>query len=123
MNKILIVDDDKATATLLRTLFEIEGLQGVICQRADRVVSDVRTQKPDVVLMDAHLAEIDSLGILSELKADPELRHTPVIMVSGMDRRSEFLPAGAVEFILKPFRPADLMVVLRRYLPPQGASE
>lgn len=117
MGKILIVDDDKATATLLRTLFEIEGLLGIICPHADDVITDVRKEKPDVVLLDAHLAEIDSLGILKKMKADPDLRGTPVVVVSGMDRSAEFLPAGAVEFILKPFKPTDLMVALKRYLP------
>jgi len=117
LNKILIVDDDKATATLLRTLFDLEGMTGVICPRADLVVADVRREKPDVVLMDAHLAEIDSLGILRELKADPELCGATVVIVSGMDRSSEFLPAGAADFILKPFKPTELMATLRRYLP------
>ena len=116
MHKILIVDDDKATATLLRTLFEMEGLQGVICSRADQVVGDMRREQPDVLLMDAHLAEIDSLGILREIKADGGLRRTPVVMVSGMDRSSEFLPAGAAEFVLKPFKPSDLMTVLKKHL-------
>ncbi len=116
MNKILIVDDDKATATLLRTLFEIEGLEGVVCSRAEQVVSDVRREAPDVLLMDAHLAEVDCLGILREIKADPVLREIPVVMVSGMDRSGEFLAEGAAEFVLKPFKPADLMSVLRRQL-------
>ena len=116
MTKILIVDDDKATATLLRTLFEIEGIEGAVCSRADQVVADVRSEQPDLVLMDAHLAEVDSLNILHELKADSALSAIPVIMVSGMDRREEFVPAGAADFVLKPFKPADLMSILRRHL-------
>lgn len=116
MPKILIVDDDKATATLLRTLFEMEGLQGVICSRADQVIGDLRREQPDVLLMDAHLAEIDSLNILRDIKADKALRRIPVVMVSGMDRSSEFLPAGAAAFVLKPFKPSDLMTVLKHQL-------
>ncbi len=118
MHKILIVDDDKSTATLLRTLFEMEGLEGVICSHADKVVADTRHEKPDALLMDAHLAEVDSLHILREIKADPALSAIPVVMVSGMDRSEEFLPAGAAAFVLKPFKPAELMVVLRRHLHP-----
>ncbi|HLF28154.1 MAG TPA: response regulator [Anaerolineae bacterium] len=117
MTKILIIDDDKATATLLRTLFEIEGLEGVVCSRADRVLSDVRAEHPDALLMDAHLAEVDSLHILREIKADPKMRAIPVVMVSGMDRSAEFLAAGAAAFVLKPFKPADLMTVLNHHIP------
>lgn len=117
MTKILIVDDDKATATLLRTLFEIEGLEGAVCSSAEQVLADVRSEHPDLLLMDAHLAEVDSLGILRDLKADTVIGRIPVVVVSGMDRSDEFLPAGAAAFVLKPFKPADLMSVIRRYLP------
>lgn len=116
MTKILIVDDDKATATLLRTLFEIEGMEGAVCSRAEEVLNDVRREQPDLVLMDAHLAEVDSLSILHEIKDDPALEPIPVVMVSGMDRSDEFKQAGASEFVLKPFKPVDLMAVLRRFI-------
>ena len=117
MNKILIIDDDKATATLLRTLFEIEGLEGAVCSRADEVIADVRREKPDVLLMDVHLAGVDSLNILRQIKADPAMRAIPVVMVSGMDRSREFLAAGAAAYVIKPFKPAELMTVLKQHLP------
>ncbi|HEY4690389.1 MAG TPA: response regulator [Anaerolineae bacterium] len=116
MSKILIVDDDKATATLLRTLFEIEGMECAICSRADEVINDARRQKPDLLLMDAHLAEVDSLDILRDLKADSKLAAIPVVIVSGMDRSGEFIGVGAADFVLKPFKPAELMAVLKRHL-------
>jgi len=116
MKKILIVDDDKATATLLRTLFEIEGLECAICSRAEDVIADAQSENPDLLLMDAHLAEVDSLNILQEIKSDSALSAIPVIMVSGMDRSDEFLKEGAAEFVLKPFKPTDLMTVIRRFI-------
>jgi CheY-like chemotaxis protein len=117
MTKILIVDDDKATATLLRTLFEIEGYEGAVCSRADQVLTDLRGERPDLLLMDAHLAEVDSLYILEEIKSDAGLRKVPVVIVSGMDRGAEFKAAGAADFVLKPFKPAELMKVLKSHLP------
>jgi len=117
MNKILIVDDDKATATLLRTLFEIEGLEGAVSSRADQVMADARREQPDILLMDAHLAGVDSLNILREIKADAALRAIPVVMVSGMDRSREFLAAGAAAYVIKPFKPAELLALLKQHLP------
>ena len=116
MSKILIVDDDKATATLLRTLFELEGLDCAISSHADEVIADAQRAKPDLLLMDAHLAEVDSLGILRQIKTDSHLGAIPIVIVSGMDRSAEFIDAGAADFILKPFKPADLMAILRRHL-------
>ena len=116
--KILIVDDDRATSTLLRTLFEIEGFTGVVCPRPDDVLNTVRRERPDVVLMDVHLAEVDSIGILRELRADVELQTVPVVMTSGMDMREECEANGASGFIQKPFKPVELVALIKRQVAP-----
>ena len=118
MAKILIVDDDRATSTLLRTLFEIEGFLGVVCPRPDDVLNTVRREKPDVVLMDVHLAEVDSLGILREMRADAELQTVPVVMTSGMDMGEECAANGASGFVQKPFKPAELVALVKRQVAP-----
>ncbi len=118
MPKILIVDDDRATATLLRTLFEIEGFTGFVCPKPDEVVSTARREAPDVVLMDVHLAEVDSVAILRQIRADDQLRAVPVVMTSGMDVREKCLSAGASAFMLKPFKPGELVALIKRQLTP-----
>ncbi len=70
MPKILIVDDDRATSTLLRTLFQIEGYEGVICPRPEEVVQTIEQARPDLVLMDVHLADVDSINILAAIRVD-----------------------------------------------------
>ncbi len=116
MTKILIVDDDRATTSLLKTVFEMEGFKTVACPDPDRVIGVVRKDKPDLVFMDYHLASAESLSVLIEIKADLELKDIPVIMTSGLDRSEECLKAGAALFVLKPFRPATLMVDIRAVL-------
>ena len=116
MTKILIVDDDRATSGLLKTVFEMEGFKTVACPDAERVMDVIRRDKPDLVFMDYHLAASDSMPILKELKADNKLKHIPVIMTSGLDRSEECLKAGAALFVLKPFRPTNLMGDIRAVL-------
>ena len=116
--KILIVDDDRATSTLLRTLFEIEGFVGVVCPKPDEVLNTVRREKPDVVLMDVHLAEFDSIHILKEIRVDAELQTTPVVMTSGMDVREKCEANGASAFMQKPFKPSELVALVRQQLTP-----
>ncbi len=118
MPKILIVDDDRATATLLRTLFEIEGFTGFVCPKPDEVVNTARREQPDVVLMDVHLAEIDSIEILQQIRLDSDLKAVPVVMTSGMDVREKCMGAGASAFMLKPFKPTELVALVRRQLEP-----
>jgi DNA-binding response OmpR family regulator len=112
--RILIVDDDRATSTLLRTLFEIEGYEGVVCPRPDEVLQTAERERPDLILMDVHLAEVDSIGILKTIRTWPALKETPVIMMSGLDVEDKCLKAGATAFVLKPFRPAELLAEIKR---------
>jgi DNA-binding response OmpR family regulator len=114
--KILIADDDRATSTLLRTLFEIEGYAGVICPRPEDVLNVTRQEKPNLLLMDVHLASVDSIGILRQIRSDAELKATPVIMISGMDLEEKCLRAGASAFVMKPFKPTDLLNEIRQVL-------
>ncbi len=116
MPKILIVDDDRATSTLLRTLFQIEGYEGVICPRPEEVLQMIEQAQPDLVLMDVHLAEVDAINILAAIRADRLIGQVPVIMTSGMDVEDKCLAAGASAFMLKPFRPSDLMTLIKQQL-------
>jgi DNA-binding response OmpR family regulator len=113
---VLIVEDDRATAGLLKTVFEMEGFGTLVCPRPERVVETVREARPDLVMMDFHLADTDSLPVLRELKADPELKGIPVLMTSGLDRSRECREAGAEVFLIKPFRPVNLMAAVRQAL-------
>ena len=118
MPKILIVDDDRATATLLRTLFEIEGFVGVVCPKPEDVLNTARRERPDVVLMDVHLAEVDSIHILREIRMDSELQTLPVVMTSGLDVREKCEANGASGFMQKPFKPTELVALVRQQLAP-----
>ena len=116
--KILIVDDDRNTSTLLRTLFEIEGFVGVLCPKPEDVLNTMRHEKPDVVLMDVHLAEVDSLHILREMRGDSELQAVPVVMTSGLDMREKCEASGASAFMQKPFKPSELVALVKQQLAP-----
>lgn len=122
MTKILVVDDDRATTGLLKTVFEMEGFRTILCPDPKRVVDVVRRDRPDLVFMDFYLAETESLPILREIKGDKELKGTPVVMTSGLDRSQECKQAGADSFVLKPFRPAKLVAEIRAVLDKSTAS-
>jgi len=116
MSTILIVDDDRATTGLLKTLFELEGFQSVTCPDPGQVLNVARQTQPALIFLDYHLAQQESLPILVDLKADLELKTIPVVMSSGLDYSEKCLEAGADKFIVKPFRPANLMVEIRKLL-------
>ncbi len=109
MSTILIVDDDQTFRGLLKTVFELEGHQAVIVASEEAVMPTIHQVKPALVLMDVHVSHGDTLDVLRELRADKALKSLPVVMTSGMDRSAECLAAGATAFILKPFRPSELL--------------
>ncbi len=109
MAKILIADDDQVMLGLLTTLMELEGDTPVTVSRAEEIVPAAQREQPDLILMDYHLSGGSSMSALRALRADPALADIPVLVASGMDYKTECLREGATDFILKPFRPAQLL--------------
>jgi DNA-binding response OmpR family regulator len=116
VTKILIVEDDRATTGLLKTVLEMEGFKAIVCPDPERVLGLVRQERPDLIFMDFHLAGTNSLSILQEIRESKDLEETPVIMTSGLDRSQECEQAGADSFMIKPFRPSNLMIEIRAVL-------
>lgn len=114
-NKILLVDDDLSIRSLLTTLLEIEGFDVIKFHElsTESIVSTVKLEKPDVVLLDVHLKGIDGIDILKKLRSDPSLDSTRIIMSSGNELKEICLNAGANEFLMKPYMPAELLKIIK----------
>jgi len=112
MSTILIVDDDQTFSTLLKTVFELEGHQAVTASSQTDVIPTAHQIEPDLILMDVHVSDGDTLDVLEEIRTDKALKSIPVVMTSGMDRSAECLASGADKFIFKPFRPSELLEVV-----------
>jgi CheY-like chemotaxis protein len=110
--KIVIVDDDKTFRKLLVTVLGLEGHEAVALTEPEAVVTTVREEKPALVLMDIHIGQQDTLGALRDLKSDEVLGDIPVVMTSGSDRGQECLDAGADKFLMKPFRPSEMIATI-----------
>ena len=123
MPKVMIVDDDRTTVTLLQTLLEMDGFDVILCPRGGDVLEKTRKQRPDLVFMDYHLTDMESLGVLKAIRADPEVVSTPVVMTSGLDVSETCKAAGANEFLLKPFEPSSLAGLFNRLIekPKEGS--
>jgi DNA-binding response OmpR family regulator len=109
MPRILVADDDKVMLGLLKTLMEMEGNEVITVTRPEDIVPAAQAQELNLILMDYHLAGGDSMDALRTLKNDATLKEIPVLVTSGMDRELECKRLGAEDFILKPFRPNELL--------------
>jgi two-component system nitrogen regulation response regulator NtrX len=117
MATVLIVDDDSTMTSLLTTLLQLDGYEVLQASSKDGMLETLEDHKPDVVLMDVFIGDSDGLEILAELKGAGDSRlDMPVIMTSGMNLSQECEAAGASAFLMKPYDPERLLLVIEHQL-------
>lgn len=123
MPKVMIVDDDRTTVNLLETLLQMDGFDVVTEARKDLILPGIRSEAPDIVLMDVFLAQSDEgMGVLADLRSAPDLADVRVVMTSGMDLEEQCLAAGANAFLLKPYTPEQLTKAIQDNLGADGGE-
>jgi PAS domain S-box-containing protein len=109
--RVLIADDNADMRNYVRRLL---GARWTVLTASDgkEALELIRSSKPDLVLSDVMMPQMDGFQLLRELRADPQLRNVPVILLSaraGEDARVEGLDAGADDYLTKPFSARELI--------------
>ncbi len=119
--RILIVDDEPDLLELLSMSLEQAGFTVFTAQSGAEALASVRTDRPDLVLLDVMLGDVSGVTIAGKLKNTPETAQLPVIMLTAKDSETDMvvgLSVGADDYITKPFSSAVLVArieaVLRR---------
>jgi CheY-like chemotaxis protein/CHASE3 domain sensor protein len=99
---ILIIEDDGVFAQTLLGFIRGRNYKGIISHQGNTAVSFARHYKPDAIMLDIQLPVMDGVEVLKQLKNDPDLRHIPVQIISGHDKRKEGYELGAFDYIKKP---------------------
>ncbi|MBS9523888.1 response regulator [Litoribacter alkaliphilus] len=105
---VLIVEDDLSFANVLLKFVREKGYKGIIAHQGDVGLSLARHYQPDAMLLDVKLPVMDGTEVLRKMKTDPHLRHIPVQVISGYDKRKEGFELGAFDFLQKPLSQKDL---------------
>ncbi len=113
MSKIMLAEDDATMLSLLKTLLKLEGFEVVALSPDADVPAAVRNEPPDVLLLDVHLLHQSGLHILQALRAAPDTAGVRVVMSSGANVKEECMTSGANGFLLKPYMPEDLIMMLK----------
>ena len=116
---ILVVEDDPVILDLLTVNFELEGYTVVRAVDGEDGLAQARRARPGVVVTDIMMPKRSGLDLLADIRADPELASTPVVLLSAKALASDVragLAAGADDYITKPFEPDELLVRVEKLL-------
>jgi class 3 adenylate cyclase len=108
---VLVVDDNEMNRDLLSRRLQRQGHQVVNVADGQQALHQIQAQPFDLVLLDVMMPEMNGYQVLEQLKADPNLRHIPVIMISALDDIDSVvrcIELGAEDYLFKPFNPTLL---------------
>jgi DNA-binding response OmpR family regulator len=110
-SRILVVEDTPANIQTLSTILKQEGYQISVATNGRQALQVLERVRPDLILLDIMMPEMDGFEVLRRLKEDARLRHVPVIMISALDDIDSVVRCvelGAEDHLPKPFDPVLL---------------
>lgn len=114
--RVLIAEDDKETADLLKDIFVTEGYEVAVAQDGVAALNTMLEFKPDISILDVGLPDMSGIEVCRQSR---EFTNTPVLMLTHLDdeeSEDEGLKAGALNYILKPVRPKGLLTLVSKCL-------
>jgi CheY-like chemotaxis protein len=90
IRKVLVIDDEQAIVTYLRTVLEDEGYETCSAGDAEEALAVAREQQPDLITLDIMMPKRSGIALYQDLKLDPGLCRIPVVLVSAFSRNNDF---------------------------------
>lgn len=116
---VLVVDDSPEALSLINDTLEQAGIDVLVALEGKQAIAIANKLRPDLILMDAIMPNMDGFETCRKLKADPKLQAIPVIFMTGLtDTKStvQGLEAGGVDYLTKPVDPTELLARIKVHL-------
>jgi len=126
--KVLNVEDDPDTRTFVSTVLEENGYIPIMAVDGEEGMEKIRKEKPDLIVLDILMPRESGIKMYHELKLDPSLKDIPVVMLSGVSKRTFLRSTAALTefgnetvpepqaYLEKPVEPEDLAETLKKIL-------
>lgn len=114
---ILIVDDDVGIVEVTKIILEESHFHVLTAYDYDEAFECVKTQKPNLILLDIWLAGRSGASLAQEIKKDDHTKHIPIVMISATNDLSQIAKnAGVEDYIAKPFNITELEEMVKKHL-------
>ena len=118
--KVLIVDDDTFLSGIYATKLDLEGFEVETAHDGEEGLKVAQRQHPDIILLDVLMPKLDGFETLKRLKADPDLKGIPVIMLTNLGQKEDVekgIQEGAEDYLIKAhFVPSEAVEKIRGVL-------
>ena len=118
--KILIIEDDTFIMDMYQTKFEMAGFETLKAKDGDKGVKAAKKEKPDIIILDIVMPQMDGFEVLKAIKKDSETKDIPVVLLTNLGQREnieEGLKLGAADYIIKAhFTPDEVVGKVEKVL-------
>ncbi len=122
--KVLVCDDERHIVRLIQVNLERQGYQVVTAFDGKEGLEKIRTEKPNLVVLDVMMPYMDGFEVLKTIRKEPETENLPVIMLTAKAQDKDVFEGyhyGADMYLTKPFNPMELVTFVKRIL--QGTDD
>lgn len=112
MTKILVAEDERDIRELIGFTLRFAGFEVVLVSNGTEAIEQALSEQPDLILLDVRMPKITGYEVCRQLKENPATQSIPVVFLSAKGQEGEIeqgLALGAVEYIVKPFAPDELI--------------
>ena len=123
MPKIIVVDDDKTATALFEQVLMMNKYDVVTLNDSAKTVETATEVNPDLIILDLMMPEPDGFKVCRMLRANPQFRRTPIIIVTALndlDSKLVAMGAGANDYLVKPFHIDQLFTIIEKQLNRNG---
>ncbi len=123
---ILCIDDDRLVLGLCTRVLEAHGYRVVMATHGQAGIAIAQKERPALILLDILMPVMDGFAVCRQLRADPALRHTPIVLLTALaapDLEAQGAEAGATLSLRKPFNFAQVLPTLEQLLGRKGPVE